>query len=117
MCVCLFVYLCLGAQAGRSARRVCPRVHAGMCTCTRACDSHVRRRSCARARGGGGWVWGLGLGVGGGEGWEAHTVREEGAVVAQAGAHDGAGGGEHLGHPRAPLGALVPDHDHLRSGF
>lgn len=40
------------------------------------------------------------------------TVGDEGTVIAQARAHDGAGGGEHLRHARAALGALVPDHNH-----
>ena len=40
------------------------------------------------------------------------AIRDEGAVIAQTGAHDGTGGGEHLRHAGATLGALVPDHNH-----
>ena len=39
------------------------------------------------------------------------AVGDEGDVVAEAGAHDGAGGGEHLGHAGAALGAFVADDD------
>lgn len=37
------------------------------------------------------------------------AVGDERAVVAQASAHDGGGGGEHLRHAGAALGALVPE--------
>ena len=39
------------------------------------------------------------------------AVGDEGDVVAQAGADDGAGGREHLGHAGAALGAFVADDD------
>lgn len=41
------------------------------------------------------------------------SVGDERALLAQAGAHDGGGGREHLGHAGAALGALVADHHHL----
>eukprot|EP00976_Prorocentrum_cordatum_P081586 1184467-Prorocentrum_minimum.AAC.3 len=40
------------------------------------------------------------------------TIGEERALLPEAGAHDGAGRGEHLGHAGPPLGPLVADHDH-----
>ena len=39
------------------------------------------------------------------------AVGDEGDVGAEAGAHDGAGGGEHLGHAGAALRAFVADDD------
>mmetsp|Transcript_13416 Transcript_13416/g.57198 ORF Transcript_13416/g.57198 Transcript_13416/m.57198 type:complete len:458 (-) Transcript_13416:380-1753(-) len=40
------------------------------------------------------------------------AVGDQRALLAEAGAHDGGGGREHLGHARATLGTFVADHDH-----
>ena len=42
------------------------------------------------------------------------AVGDQGDVLAEAGAHDGAGGREHLGHAGAALGAFVADDDRRR---
>jgi hypothetical protein len=40
-------------------------------------------------------------------------VGDQRDVLAETGAHDGAGGGEHLRHAGPPFGTLVADHDHI----
>ncbi len=44
------------------------------------------------------------------------TIGDQGHLLAQAHAHDGAGRAEHLLHPRTAARAFVADNDHL-AGF